>query len=846
MKILVNEKISQHKFKTPEGYLVCVDSVLARTGKQTYRKNELFLDGDDSEIEIDRTPEEVFSEQTLASFENKPITLEHPHEDVTVDNYKDYAIGFVRDVKQGTFDGQPVILGTLVFTDAEAIREIEEGTRTELSCGYDCDIEDDENPRQTHIRGNHVALCEAGRAGIAKVIDSSNVKDASYVVSGYNSKNDPSLKKDIQEAKKYGLKISVEKIDVRGRCQLGLFGKAEDLIDFVENYLGMDSSGIRDSIEDKNYGGAFDIDPESYFTREDLMEFEDELERKLGHNARTRAYVDGNLLSVDYEIDGESYSTPAEVKIDMRKIKRPNDLNRYYLEPIRKIIEKEYKDWVGDSNPYGEQTEGLEKELENYEKVEDAEIPNWFESLYYEACEKYGEKNYSSILRYISRNTSLSQTDEKTLFKWLKQLQTQNEKSKDSMHDVDPRSGESKDDFIARFMEETKNEYPDEKQRLAVAYSYWKNKGKDSMVKDYKWKIIYGKGKPGKKEEVIEANTYREAKEYAAKNAHGWGFEIHNIDLTDSAVKDANIRLTLKKKKNDYGEFKVVCMKNGKYDEEGTYYTDDWDDAVGTLKQMAKQMGLNVTQNGNSYVADSKKAEDSLREPPESIVKAFEQQLAKWGIKIVGKGRTMMGRKHYQVETDMNPIKLHNVLKSIDIWLGKEQIPMTWSIGTDENGVTTAGIDLDKQFISDSKSKDASALDFEREVLSCWNAIKRENPDIYEEVLEGYKNADVRTLWGLLYEVADKTSLHRENPELFRRAKRVWNKYKNFDMNARNTVSFDSIYTLKIDGQKSRKLVRAKDASEAIEKYKKMFPKERIISVEQSEKFNKIVRNIPR
>ena len=48
------------------------------------------------------------------------------------------------------------------------------------------------------------------------------------------------------------------------------------------------------------------------------------------------------------------------------------------------------------------------------------------------------------------------------------------------MSDVNPRKGESKEDFISRFMSETKSEYPDEKQRLAVAYSYWnKRKTRD-------------------------------------------------------------------------------------------------------------------------------------------------------------------------------------------------------------------------------------------------------------------------------------------------------------------------------------------------------------------------------
>ena len=52
----------------------------------------------------------------------------------------------------------------------------------------------------------------------------------------------------------------------------------------------------------------------------------------------------------------------------------------------------------------------------------------------------------------------------------------------DSIKDVNPQEGESKDDFINRFMSETSKEYPDKKQRFAVALSYWK-KAKDS-VKD--------------------------------------------------------------------------------------------------------------------------------------------------------------------------------------------------------------------------------------------------------------------------------------------------------------------------------------------------------------------------
>lgn len=172
MKFLVSEKLSPHKYKTAEGYLVCVDAVLARTGKQSYMRDEIFGDGDETIVEVDRTPEEVFSEATLASFENKPITVEHPSEDVNSENFKEYSVGFVRDVHRGVVDGQEVILGTLVIQDAQTIEEIENGEHTDLSCGYDCDIQDEDNLQQRNIRGNHVALCAEGRAGNARIMDS--------------------------------------------------------------------------------------------------------------------------------------------------------------------------------------------------------------------------------------------------------------------------------------------------------------------------------------------------------------------------------------------------------------------------------------------------------------------------------------------------------------------------------------------------------------------------------------------------------------------------------------------------------------------------------------------------
>ena len=243
MKFLMREKLSPHKFKTPEGYLICQDAILARTGKQTYRKNELFADAEDdgTEVEVDRPYEEVFAKETLASFENKPVTVEHPDEDVNSENYKSYSVGFVRDIRQAkTDDGEDVIIGNLVIQDADTIEEILNGEHCELSCGYDCDIIGDGDYKQTHIRGNHVALCEKGRAGIAKIIDS--VKDDI----------------DIEELeaieKEVGNTHKVRRSDLDFIFKL-IGSKKISISEIEKNYPNIYkyAAGIRDSVKDEDY-----------------------------------------------------------------------------------------------------------------------------------------------------------------------------------------------------------------------------------------------------------------------------------------------------------------------------------------------------------------------------------------------------------------------------------------------------------------------------------------------------------------------------------------------------------------------------------------------------------------
>lgn len=55
------------------------------------------------------------------------------------------------------------------------------------------------------------------------------------------------------------------------------------------------------------------------------------------------------------------------------------------------------------------------------------------------------------------------------------------DENKESLNEVYPQKGETKSDFINRFMRVTGSEYPDVKQRYAVANSYWERRDKKRL-----------------------------------------------------------------------------------------------------------------------------------------------------------------------------------------------------------------------------------------------------------------------------------------------------------------------------------------------------------------------------
>ena len=165
---LTVERLGPMQSLSPEGFLIIRNVPLARTGPQLYSDQEIPIKGGaDGRIVIDRLPDEVFRPATIASLNGKAVTLDHPDDDVTPENYSTLAVGHVIDPRRGLNALDNLLLGDLVITNPEAIKAIRDKEVREVSVGYKADYEETGLGRgkQRNIICNHLALVRDGRCG---------------------------------------------------------------------------------------------------------------------------------------------------------------------------------------------------------------------------------------------------------------------------------------------------------------------------------------------------------------------------------------------------------------------------------------------------------------------------------------------------------------------------------------------------------------------------------------------------------------------------------------------------------------------------------------------------------
>ena len=167
---LYDAQIGPNRYKTDEGFLLCLNVPIARAGEQEYHGSELpGIDaGPTGVIVMMREEAEVFAPATMASFEGKPLVLgAHPPEGVTPENAKILTVGSMQNIRRGQGAESDLLIADLLITSADAIDAVMTGRMREVSCGYMCDVEQAGPGRaaQRRITGNHLAIVADGRAG---------------------------------------------------------------------------------------------------------------------------------------------------------------------------------------------------------------------------------------------------------------------------------------------------------------------------------------------------------------------------------------------------------------------------------------------------------------------------------------------------------------------------------------------------------------------------------------------------------------------------------------------------------------------------------------------------------
>lgn len=178
----------------------------------------------------------------------------------------------------------------------------------------------------------------------------------------YNRMHADHAHKDVEDAKKYGwdtkytekpfvtdiinelcaeYDVSSENIIVQSGKNRFTGGNVDDATvrDFKESYLSASTS-----VEAASYGGAYDIEDDMFFTRDDIVEWANAVVDQLNDNNNAHYeigdvyFTDPSKLTLEV-YDDDKYLTVTET-IDMRRIRKPDDLNKYSLDAVNKLQEQ--------------------------------------------------------------------------------------------------------------------------------------------------------------------------------------------------------------------------------------------------------------------------------------------------------------------------------------------------------------------------------------------------------------------------------------------------------------------------------------------------------------------------
>lgn len=183
-----------------------------------------------------------------------------------------------------------------------------------------------------------------------------------------------------------------------------------------EGYERIDSL-FDEFLEEASYGGAYDIEDDMYFTKDDLMEFIDILVSKLEDN-----------FGYSFEVYNTGFDTPSQLyielvdtvhdiladhvfHIDMRRIRKPQDLQKYIPE-ISSYFIQEFQD-LYNQYEFDESLNEEKKRLNNREKkvyidiIEKCEDRDDLEDIIHEIF--FYDKALFAMLRHFPKDASFEE-----------------------------------------------------------------------------------------------------------------------------------------------------------------------------------------------------------------------------------------------------------------------------------------------------------------------------------------------------------------------------------------------------------------------------------------------------
>ena len=391
-------------YKDNDGTLVCKNAVLGKVGTQAYSARELGLDSSEVVL-IHRPEEEVFDEQSLASLKGKALTLLHPEEDVSLDNYSQLAKGIVMDVRK---EGN-LMIGDIRVFDKEVIELITSKEMVELSLGYDTKLkyEDGNKLKQTEIVYNHVALVPKGRAEVARFIDEMQgeyqIRDKQLELEETMEVKDKGLITKVLESmglKKRALEDGLEVYELPAE----LNDNKEVELETEEKEVEVEkNNNIEEEVENSEETKVVDTEDENTVTLDEAKEIL-ELTEEMNEDSETeeKTEIQDNETPEETIEEGEKQMDRFD-----EMIAKANKLNEIQDEELRQTMKDQL---LAEFAPKQEQAED-NSALEAFGNIsfEDSEIERFdFDAEFKKMLNDVNPENYDNYGEYVKARKRIS------------------------------------------------------------------------------------------------------------------------------------------------------------------------------------------------------------------------------------------------------------------------------------------------------------------------------------------------------------------------------------------------------------------------------------------------------